>query len=207
MSITRQDAWSQDEDLLLAEVVLRHIREGSTQLVAFEEVGKKLSRTAAACGFRWNSFVRKQYKTGIELAKKHRKENKKRVEISNVKQSELKVEMIPIPKENNDYPFQTDISMKEVVAYLQSIESKNNELIQTIKKLEAENMSLSEENSKLKFQYETITNQLSHVEEDYRALLDIMERARKLVILEDDKKSEKVKFQMDRNGNLERLKK
>ncbi|WP_374721967.1 RsfA family transcriptional regulator [Peribacillus tepidiphilus] len=207
MSITRQDAWSQDEDLLLAEVVLRHIREGSTQLVAFEEVGKKLSRTAAACGFRWNSFVRKQYKTGIELAKKHRKENKKRVEISNVKQSELKDEMIPIPKENNDHPFQTDISIKEVVAYLQSIESKNNEFIQTIKKLEAENMSLSEENSKLKFQYETITNQLAHVEEDYRALLDIMERARKLVILEDDKKSEKVKFQMDRNGNLERLKK
>lgn len=27
MTITRQDAWTQDEDLLLAEVVLRHIRE------------------------------------------------------------------------------------------------------------------------------------------------------------------------------------
>ncbi len=42
MSLTRQDAWTQDEDLLLAEVVLRHIREGGTQLQAFEEVGKKL---------------------------------------------------------------------------------------------------------------------------------------------------------------------
>lgn len=77
MSSTRQDAWSQDEDLLLAEVVLRHIREGGTQLQAFEEVGKQLSRTAAACGFRWNSYVRKQYKSGIELAKKQRKEMKK----------------------------------------------------------------------------------------------------------------------------------
>ncbi|MCY8181978.1 RsfA family transcriptional regulator, partial [Bacillus paralicheniformis] len=28
MTITRQDAWTQDEDILLAEVVLRHIREG-----------------------------------------------------------------------------------------------------------------------------------------------------------------------------------
>ena len=74
MSIARQDAWTQDEDLLLAEVVLRHIREGSTQLRAFEEVGKQVSRTSAACGFRWNSFVRKQYKSGIELAKKQRKE-------------------------------------------------------------------------------------------------------------------------------------
>src|SRR3954470_22413538 len=79
MSPTRQDAWSQDEDLLLAEVVLRHIREGGTQLQAFEEVGKQLSRTSAACGFRWNSYVRKQYKSGIELAKKQRKELKKQL--------------------------------------------------------------------------------------------------------------------------------
>ena len=77
MPLTRQDAWSPDEDLLLAEVVLRNIREGGTQLKAFEEVGKQLTRTAAACGFRWNSYVRKQYKSGIELAKKQRKEAKK----------------------------------------------------------------------------------------------------------------------------------
>ncbi len=77
MPTTRQDAWTEDEDLLLAEVVLRHIRDGSTQLHAFEEVGRQLSRTAAACGFRWNSYVRKQYKSGIELAKKQRKEAKK----------------------------------------------------------------------------------------------------------------------------------
>jgi RsfA family transcription factor len=30
MSPIRQDGWSQDDDLLLTEVVLRHIREGST---------------------------------------------------------------------------------------------------------------------------------------------------------------------------------
>lgn len=77
MTTTRQDAWSKDEDILLAEIVLRHIREGGTQLQAFEEVGKLLSRTSAACGFRWNSYVRKQYKSGIELAKKQRKQLKK----------------------------------------------------------------------------------------------------------------------------------
>lgn len=51
MTSSRQDAWTHDEDLLLAEIVLRHIREGGTQLAAFEEVGKKLTRTSAACGF------------------------------------------------------------------------------------------------------------------------------------------------------------
>lgn len=62
MSAIRQDAWSDEDDLILAEVTLRHIREGSTQLSAFEEVGEKIGRTAAACGFRWNSFVRKNMK-------------------------------------------------------------------------------------------------------------------------------------------------
>lgn len=60
MEAARQDAWNEDEDLILAEVVLRHIREGSTQLAAFEEVGEKLKRTAAACGFRWNAAIRKK---------------------------------------------------------------------------------------------------------------------------------------------------
>ena len=50
MATTRQDAWTDDEDLLLAEVVLRHIREGGTQLSAFKEVGKNLSRTPAHVG-------------------------------------------------------------------------------------------------------------------------------------------------------------
>ena len=39
---TRQDAWTHENDVLLAETVLRHVREGSTQLNAFEKnTGKK----------------------------------------------------------------------------------------------------------------------------------------------------------------------
>ncbi|RPF56093.1 RsfA family transcriptional regulator [Aquisalibacillus elongatus] len=70
---TRQDAWTKDEDLLLAETVLRYIREGKTQMKAFEEVGNRLSRTPQACGFRWNANLRKQYRQAIGLAKQSRK--------------------------------------------------------------------------------------------------------------------------------------
>lgn len=70
MTANRQDAWAQEDDLLLAETVLRHIREGSTQLAAFEETAEKLSRTSAACGFRWNSTIRKKYEAEVALAKK-----------------------------------------------------------------------------------------------------------------------------------------
>ena len=70
----RQDAWTEEDDLLLAETVLRHVREGSTQLNAFEEVGDKLNRTSAACGFRWNAVVRHNYEKALQLAKKQRKQ-------------------------------------------------------------------------------------------------------------------------------------
>ncbi|ALX47376.1 RsfA family transcriptional regulator [Lentibacillus amyloliquefaciens] len=75
MNATRQDAWSKDEDILLAETVLRHIREGKTQLEAFKEVAHQLSRTSAACGFRWNASIRKTYENAIESAKEDRKQN------------------------------------------------------------------------------------------------------------------------------------
>lgn len=76
----RQDAWSEENDLLLAETVLRHVREGSTQLNAFEEVGDRLNRTSAACGFRWNAVVRHQYEKALQLAKKQRKQRMRALE-------------------------------------------------------------------------------------------------------------------------------
>lgn len=74
---TRQDAWTEENDLLLAETVLRHVREGSTQLNAFEEVGDRLDRTSAACGFRWNAVVRHNYEKALQLAKKQRKQRQR----------------------------------------------------------------------------------------------------------------------------------
>src|SRR5699024_37274 len=79
MAKVRQDAWSHEDDLLLAETVLRHIREGSTQLNTFEEVGDCLNRTSAACGFRWNAEIRNQYIQAIELAKRQRDEKKRKL--------------------------------------------------------------------------------------------------------------------------------
>ncbi|RSK57544.1 RsfA family transcriptional regulator [Bacillus canaveralius] len=73
----RQDAWTEENDLLLAETVLRHVREGSTQLNAFEEVGDKLNRTSAACGFRWNAVVRHRYEKALQIAKKQRKQRQR----------------------------------------------------------------------------------------------------------------------------------
>lgn len=209
MSPTRQDAWSQDEDLLLAEVVLRYIREGGTQLQAFEEVGKQLSRTSAACGFRWNSYVRKQYKSGIELAKKQRKELKKQaspVEAEPI-QVEDQVETISSPPGCEQG---STITFPAVVHFLEglqkraenssSIEEDRKKSSEKIKELEKKTFYLAAENERL-------AKNLKAIEEDYRSLIEIMERARKMVVLQDEDRQQKVKFQMDKNGNLERVEK
>lgn len=73
MNRTRQDAWSSDEDVILADTVLRYIREGKTQLEAFKDVANQLSRTSAACGFRWNATIRKNYQDIVNVAKEERK--------------------------------------------------------------------------------------------------------------------------------------
>lgn len=73
MRVNRQDAWTKEEDLLLANTVIDYIKKGYTQLESFKHVAEQLNRTPAACGFRWNATIRKRYTDEIEAAKEARK--------------------------------------------------------------------------------------------------------------------------------------
>lgn len=73
MRTNRQDAWTKEEDELLANTVIDYIKKGYTQLESFRHVAEQLNRTAAACGFRWNATIRKRYTQAIEAAKQERK--------------------------------------------------------------------------------------------------------------------------------------
>lgn len=137
MNTTRQDAWTKDEDLLLAEIVLRYIREGKTQLEAFKEVAKRLSRTSAACGFRWNATIRKQYHQAIEFAKEARKEEGQHLNLNAVE--------INASQEND--PIDTAILLLKKIKFKASdqeaiiLEDEKREL----KQLEEENKFLKEQ--------------------------------------------------------------
>ncbi|MBY6036203.1 RsfA family transcriptional regulator [Fictibacillus nanhaiensis] len=181
MTILRQDAWTNDEDAILAEVTLRHIREGSTQLVAFEEVGEKLTRTPAACGFRWNSLIRKQYEKAIAEAKKVRKERNKR---KRKQQGSDKVENpFSLSDEAYQYEREKNLSLQEIILFLQKLQSEGT----TTKNLEAENKALltriqhmKKENGTLRNKLDKMNKEYESVCKDYKEVLQIMERARKL---------------------------
>jgi prespore-specific regulator len=243
MMKVRQDAWTEEDDLLLAETVLRHVREGSTQLNAFEEVGDKLNRTSAACGFRWNAVVRHRYEKALQLSKKQRKQRQRilgkdqggkkkllysppvtvaedvpivtEVPVESIEMPELTVEVAqetyvkpPVPTFTPaQAPAASGLTMDRVIDFLQNFQHSNlqNEA------LKSENERLKREMAEIRKQNEDLSAKVTELEqnsetmqEDYETLMKIMNRARKLVLFEEEERPA-TKFKMDRNGNLEKV--
>jgi prespore-specific regulator len=216
----RQDAWTEEDDLLLAETVLRHVREGSTQLNAFEEVGDKLNRTSAACGFRWNAVVRHNYEKALQLAKKQRKQRQRALgKHQPVKKQLLYTPPTPSLDEIEPLLLQKDVetstakeadrsfTLDHVISFLQSFKHTNTHL----DALQKENERLKKENEEISLKNKELEKKIAQLEqdsitmqEDYETLMRIMNRARKLVLFEEEERPA-TKFKMDRNGNLEKI--
>lgn len=211
MAKIRQDAWTHEDDLLLAETVLRHIREGSTQLNAFDEVGDQLNRTSAACGFRWNAEVRNKYHSAIELAKRQRKEKKRNEAKSHkIKRKQpLSVATSQTNQKNNSLVFEESaLTLDHVILFLNQLKEdyySSSETKMTVNSLQNENKLLQEEVEDLKKKLTMTKNKLETVEADYQMFIQIMERARKMTVLDDQNHLNSPTFKMDKNGNLEQF--
>lgn len=60
--------WTKQEDQILVDVIFKHIEKGSTQIAGFLEAGERLDRSSEACGFRWNSVLRKRHLASLQVA-------------------------------------------------------------------------------------------------------------------------------------------
>ena len=163
-----------------------------------------MSRTAAACGFRWNSSVRKQYKTGIELAKRQRKELKKKsqdVFDSHQVDGEKKIK-------GNEAELNGIFSIEQVISFLQRLKEKEIQFdtsVDELKKYKEERDDLRKKLKATQEENEKMKKEINSLKDDYLALLSIMEKARKLA-LKDENQEEKMKFQMDITGNIDMIK-
>ncbi|MBT2760340.1 RsfA family transcriptional regulator [Paenibacillus sp. ISL-20] len=173
MSKTRSDAWSYHNDLTLAQTVIKHITDGSTQLRAFQEVGETLGRTAGACGFRWNSNVRKKYAREIRMAKVHRQDRK------NVRKTQND---IGFKKQNQELDIKIMIlSVKNLKKVYDKTQSQIKQLMINLEKIDKTISSLKVEREKLI----SLTNKKEDSpitpNEDYQALLSIVQHANRLM--------------------------
>lgn len=212
MAKVRQDAWSHEDDLLLAETVLRHVREGSTQLNAFEEVGDALNRTSAACGFRWNAEVRKRYDSAMDLAKRQRKEKKRamaKARTGGQKPKQSVPSALPSNYETNSLAIEdSSITLDTVIEFLQSMKKDYYDSTQSklvLDQTKRENQQLQERVNELEKQLSESKKQLSTIQDDYQSFIEIMERARKMTVLEGQSNIKSPAFRMDKNGNLEQI--
>ncbi|MFD0588075.1 RsfA family transcriptional regulator [Paenibacillus sp. GCM10027627] len=215
MTAVRQDAWSPDDDLILAEVTLRHIREGSTQLSAFEEVGERIGRTSAACGFRWNSCVRKRYEDAIQIAKQQRQKRnylKKQTVTATSQVSSLAVFEVEDRIYKGDVAtLDEGLSVDAVIRFLRGFKTTYQDLSRQIKLFEKDLKEKEEELYRLRNENERLAKEASSaqtdyrtVNDDYKTLIQIMDRARRLTVLSSEEEA-KPRFKMDANGNLERI--
>ncbi|MEM5630035.1 hypothetical protein AAHB52_04790 [Bacillus toyonensis] len=101
----------------------------------------------------------------------------------------------------------SSITMQDVIYFLQTVGSSNIK----VTGLENENTRLKQEiksqilrNEELEKKLEKLEQQSHTVQEDYETLMNIMNRARKLAVMDDEERSQ-TSFRMDRNGNLEKL--
>ncbi|MFD1067240.1 RsfA family transcriptional regulator [Oceanobacillus locisalsi] len=134
MNDTRQDAWTEEEDRLLADTVLKCIQEGRTQLEAFKEVAEKLSRTSAACGFRWNAKIRKQCQEQVQAAKEKRKAGLKQritypaIESPSIQSIDSAIQLLE--KMRKDIPQQEDfVKREELEKVLQENKKLKNRIV------------------------------------------------------------------------------
>jgi prespore-specific regulator len=210
----RQDAWMQEDDKVLVDSVLRHIREGSTQLAAFDEAAERLERTSAACGFRWNAALRKRYEHEIKEAKSARQTLKGdnlglRARVSSTKQADTEI-LVTVSQLTNQtieqYGIATSDFLDQIISLAQTQKRQMANMAKQIKSLN-EQLSVKEtEIERLRVELDEARSQPSEitVNEDYRTLLEILQRARQIGAIDEGDKGKPV-FKMDSKGNIEMI--
>lgn len=174
----RSDAWRPDEDQLLASIVIANIREGSSQLRAFQEAGARLRRTAGACGFRWNSTVRKQYSAEIAEAKVQRKQLTQSRRTAPVSAGLVQ----RMESGTGEQPNQTAmLPLDHIVQLAEQAKATILNMAQQMKQLEAQIESLQADNFALKAQLEQGERAVRSREENQ--LLELLRRAKEMGIL------------------------
>lgn len=181
----RQDGWTPRDDQLLAEVTLRHIREGSTQTKAFEEAGDLLNRTAGACAFRWATVVKHEYKSAVELAKRQSRDVKKR-RLQSKRASAA---------QNLFQDGDAELDLDAVIQALKQFKQRDKHyriLLKEYQRLEEEIENLKSENKMLRAEIQEMGRRSMQQEEDYKTLLQIVNRARKMAVLDPEDKQEEL---------------
>lgn len=158
----RKDSWKSEEDELLAEKVFAYIKEGKSQIEAFEEVGNILKRTKGAVAFRWNNKLRKSFTK--ELKKITPKSKNKKVSDSPVLQPNKRREVI-LREKKAKVAAPKKVELDDVISFLQEFKDEKAKIVS----LESELSTTLDEKNMIHEQYLSLY-------EDYTVLMNFVEK-------------------------------
>lgn len=146
--------WTEGEDRLLKKTVLEAIRQGGTQIEAFQKVGEKLNRTPGSCGFRWNAVIKQQDPHSFHEAKKER--ITKQLRKNKEERWSSIFALIPLLKQLE----QKEKSLKEHLNHLKMEKQKLEERYQILKE---ENRGLREDRDSYEWYQNEVKNKYQHL--------------------------------------------
>lgn len=206
------DIWNGDDDALLAETVLRFVREGKTVIEACREMEAKTEgkRTTSASKFRWFTKLVDQYRAGYELAKtegaKVKKANKKKVNkgerfeeiVKEVFDQEQVTEKIIDP---DDF-----IILAKKFKEQQSVQVKDlNKYEKEIKELKRNNEKLEKELKEAKKDAEWYREMLQAKQRDYNKVIEALQTLKTLGVQIQIPEPETPKYRVDKDGTVSKI--
>lgn len=201
------DIWTEDDDVLLAETILRNVRKGKTVVDACKEM-EEISegrRTASASKFRWFTKLVEQYKAGYELAKtegKKVKDAKKRKSNKGERYEEIVQEVF---KEEN--AVEKEIEPEDFVILakkfkeqqdIKKSEQGNHE--KELKELRGKNEKLDKGLKEAKKEIEMYVEMLQAKQNDYNKVINALQTLKDLGMQITIPEPESPKYVVDKNG-------
>src|SRR5690606_21928743 len=161
------------------------------------------------------SCVRKRYEDAIQISKQQRQKRnymKKQAAVAVPQVSSLSVFEAEDRRMKGDFAsLEEGISIDAVIRFLKSWKTTFHDLSRQVKMFEKELKDRDDELHHLRSENERLSNEVNNaqsdyrtVNDDYKTLIQIMDRARRLTVLSSEEEV-KPRFKMDANGNLERI--
>jgi prespore-specific regulator len=157
----RGRSWTTEEDRILTEEVLAAVRQGQSQLEAFERVGQRIGRTAGACGFRWNAVLRKREMQAFQDAKRERV-----------------TKQLKRYRSSGDSLKKAIRSLREMDQWYREDQQKLDQLERLRRQRESRLKELKERHARLKEEWDSIRDFQDEIKDRYARLVKLLEQVR-----------------------------
>lgn len=204
------EIWTDDDDLVLAETVLRRVREGDSVIDACREFEEKTKgkRTASASKFRWHTRLKNQYAGAYEIAKA---DGKKAREFARrkVNQGERYQDILENVLEKDN---EREIVLDDILVLVKQYKKQEEDKAENRDKFEKETDKLRREIEKLKKELKDTTEQnkqmkeaLIEVDGNYRKLLNALRVFKEAGIQVNMPEPDDLKYMVNKDGTVEKL--